>query len=126
MAVHSAVVNIQSHFVQHRCPFQQGGKLRMRQFRVLLLPLVVYLNGCFQHALRLFTVDIVLVCQALCGAATNILMAETAFHFIQHTFTQRAVGKTQLFNCQRIKYAAQNSQPRYEYRFALVGKTRQA
>jgi hypothetical protein len=78
----------------------------------LCLPLIVHMHGGFQHATRLFAVDVVLVRQALRRAAANILMAETAFHFIQHAFAQRAVGQAQLFNRQRIKYAAENSQTR--------------
>lgn len=53
-------------------------------------------------------------------------MAEAAFHLIQHAFTQRTVGETQLLNGKRIKHAAEDSQTRYEYRLTLVRKTRQA
>ena len=126
MAVHPAVVDVQPHLVQHRGPFQQRGKLRVRELRILLLPLFVHLHRGVQHALRLFTVDVVLIGETLRGAAANILMAEAAFHLIQHAFTQRAVRQTQLFYGEGIKHAAENSQPRHEYRFTLVGKTRQA
>lgn len=61
MAVHSAVINVQPHLVQHRGPFQQGGKLRVRELRILFFPLFVHLDRCFQHALRLLAVDVVLV-----------------------------------------------------------------
>lgn len=63
----------------------------MRQLWILLLPLLVHLNRGFQHPFRLFAVDIVLVGKALRGAAANILVTETAFHLIQHTFAQGAV-----------------------------------
>ena len=126
MAVHPAMVDVQTHLVQHRGPFQQRGKLRVRQLRILLFPLFIHLHRGVQHTLRLLAVDVVLVGQALRGAAANILMAEAAFHFVQHAFAQRAVGQAQLFNGQRIKHAAENGQPRHEDRLTLVGKPRQA
>ena len=98
----------------------------MRELRILLFPLLVHLHRGVQHALRLLAVDVVLVSQALRGAAANILMAETAFHFVQHAFAQRAVGKAQLFNGEGIKHAAKDGQPRHEDRLTLVGKTWQA
>ncbi|MMZ70683.1 hypothetical protein D1872_337900 [compost metagenome] len=51
-------------------------------------------------------------------------MAEAAFHFVQHTFTQRAVGKTQFADRQGIKHTAQNREARYKYGLTLVGKPR--
>ena len=59
----------------------------MRQFRILRFPLFVNVGGGFQNALRLFTVDIVLIRQALRGTAANILMTEATFHFVKHAFT---------------------------------------
>ena len=97
----------------------------MRQLRILLLPLLVHLHRGFENALRLFTVDVVLVGQALRGTAANILMTETSFHLIQHAFTQGAVREAQLFDRQRVKHAAEDRQPRYEHGFTFVGQTRQ-
>lgn len=53
-------------------------------------------------------------------------MAETAFHFIQHAFAQRAVGQAQIADRQRIEHAAQDSQPRHEHRLAIFRQPRQA
>ncbi|MNT84083.1 hypothetical protein D3C72_2240500 [compost metagenome] len=53
-------------------------------------------------------------------------MAEATFHFVQHTFTQRTVRKTQFADRQGIKHAAQNREARHKYGLTLVGKPRQA
>ena len=126
VAVHSAVVNIQPHFVQHHRPFQQRRQIRVVQFGVLFLPLLEYMGGGFQYPTRLLAVNVVLVCQTLRGAAADILMAKTSLHLIQHAFTQRAIRQAQLFDRQRIENAAEDSQPRSKHRFAFFRQTRQA
>ncbi len=112
--------------MQHCRPAEQRFKLRMRQFWLLGLPLLVHLHGGFQHASGLFSVNVVLIGQTFCGTAANILMAEAAFHFIQHAFAQRAVGKAKLADSQSIKNAAQNRQARHKDRFSFFRQTRQA
>ncbi|MNP48385.1 hypothetical protein D3C76_1424990 [compost metagenome] len=79
------------------------------------------MRGGFQNAFCLFPVDVVLIRQALCGAAANILMTEATFHFVQHAFTQCTVGQTQLADRQRIKYPTQNCEARYKYGLTFVG-----
>ena len=66
--------------------------MRVRKLRVLLLPLLKNMRGGLQYPTRLLAVDIVLVRQALRGAATDILVTETSFHLVQYAFAQRAVG----------------------------------
>ncbi len=69
--------------------------------------------------MRLVAIDVVLIGETLRGAAADILMPKAAFHFVEHTFTQRAVRQTQLADPERIEHAAQNSKPWYKHRFAI-------
>ena len=126
VAMHPAVIDVQPDFMQHRRPLKQSRQLRMRQFRVLGFPLFIHMSSGFQHPLRLLAIDVVLIRQALRGTAANILVAESAFHLIQHAFAQRTVRQAQLANGQRIEHAAQDRQTRNKHRFALFGQARQA
>ena len=98
VTMHAAVVDIQPYLMEHHRPFQQRREVRIGQLGILLLPLLQHLGGSFQYPARLFAIDVVLICQTLCRAATNILVAEAAFHFVQHAFTQGAIGQTKFFN----------------------------
>ncbi len=126
VALHAAVVNGQSDFMQHRCPLQQRRQLRVRQLGILIAPLQIELIGGIQHATRLIVVDGVMVRQALRRTAADILMAEAALHLVEDAFAQRAVREAQLANRQRVEHAADNRQPRHEHRFTLFREARQA
>ena len=93
--------------------------MRIGQLGILLLPLLQHLGGSFQYPARLFAIDVVLICQTLCRAATNILVAEAAFHLVQDTFAQRAIGQTKFFDGQRVKHTAEDRQPRRKDRFTV-------
>ena len=96
--MHTAMVDIQPYLMEHHRPLQQRRKVRIGQLGVLFLPLFQHMGGGFQHPACLFAIDIVLIRQTLRCAATNILVAEAAFHFVQHALTQGAIGQTKFFN----------------------------
>ena len=98
VAMHTAMVDIQPYLMEHHRPLQQRRKVRIGQLGVLFLPLFQHMGGGFQHPACLFAIDIVLIRQTLRCAATNILVAEAAFHFVQHALTQGAIGQTKFFN----------------------------
>lgn len=47
------------------------------------------------------------------------LVAEAAFHLVQDTFAQRAIGQTKFFDGQRVKHTAEDRQPRRKDRFTV-------